>query len=643
MLGFFPAAPISVESNGIAVKALVQELARQSGQPLQATAALAADRLVVRFNQITVSDAMKAIAKVEVGTWSKSGDTVFLEPDAPERRRLDAELRSNLVKGWEAKIQKMEALAGPEDYTAAVAQSIADRYRRQNQDHSVAGFLSREETDVSKPMGRALTRLMRAIGPEELAGNPDGVVEYATNPTSLQLPIGQDGKEILEKLQAEEGIWESGNRVAESKIAGATGLILQLTTHFYRPGGIAFLKAYDASGRIVEEEVTPANLGSPSELAEEEKQEREIQANPHWVEVPNLCTQLYRIRDERIPRGLIPTWWKTDPEFKAAILHPEKVDYLASTFGSMALAMAKDANENLLIPESYAYGRYLTEGSVKDGKFNANALRASLKPERTDFDLPNWFLIRPSISDQERAEVVDTIDPQALGEFSRGVDGSGRIELESVADLMKNSLSAFGVETDLNLIAIVQRNLKDPLQGFGWFNAWMPAIEFYGRLDPDRRKLARDTGIDLASLSPDNWAPVTRKPNLMGQVHINSLKDGGAETIYSDPFVFFASDMSKHGALHISDSEVPSMRAGGDGWGRYYTASEYAAFLKGGELEPTPTTSFRPGQRRTVKLMFDFDGKASLTMEIACDDPTGPSVTHFQDLPKDFQQDFHAN
>jgi hypothetical protein len=641
------AAPlISFESPGISVKELVQFMAAKTGQPLEAGHALEDDRLIVRFHDVPAADAMKALAKVEVGKWVASGSRVYLDKDSDEDRKLTSAEKAKLVAGWAEMIRRFESLMGPADYDVAVANRLSEQYRQRRQRRAEGGlndFIRLEESEYSRPLGRALVRILESVGPEKLADYPEGAVDFASNPTSLQQSIGPDADSILRKYVQEQTLWDKvdARSAGSSDLSGVAGMIFQLSTHAHRPGGVAVLNVYDRQGRIVHDQALPLSLASVDQISKEIKKETEDKTHPELVPVPAICEELYRTRDEPSSRPLIATWWKDDPSFQEAVLHPELVDYDAQILGQQALAMARGCDENLILPEIRTLASFLPEGVVREGKMNAALLRTRLDAARTDFDLPNWYLVRPTSTEREYLAGQGAVDPRALGELSRSIASEGRLDLEPLADVAKDCDAGFGLGAEFGLVTRVHQVLHPDLPGLGWAASETPCLEFYGRLTREQRSLARTQGVSLAALTDYNWWPLVKNHWLLeGALKLKGLEEGGARTIYSDPFVFFGSVDSRRGALRIVDSSEDSLQVGGQGWTRFYDAKGYADSLKGGEKEPSPATSFRVGVRRTVKMLFEFTGRASMTLTLQCDDPSGDPASSYSGLPAEFRERF---
>jgi hypothetical protein len=634
------APTVTIVSPGISVKNLVAEMGRQTGQTLEAGESVADDRLIVRFNQTTPADAMRALAKVEIGKWESDRARIYFERDATELQKMQDAEKAELQQGWERLLEKLEGQMGPAAYDQATARQLGAAYDKLHQrwiNGDVKDFVRLEEAKLSQPMGRALVRLLKAIGPERLADIPDDSVEFSTDPTSLQQSLGDDGKAVLETLIQEQDV-SSNNQGPE--LTDATGLKLELNTHAHKPGAVCDLVVFSRTGKILQEYVYPGNLGSAADIDKEDASDKADAADPHWKQLPPLSAELYRVRDERPPKSLILNWWREQPDFKNAILHPEEVGYDSVILGNQAIAMAEDADENLILPQISTLARFLPEGSIKDDKLNVRALRTRLDRSRTTFDLPGWYIVCPSQTNLEYREGQGEVAAPPLGEFSRAVNASDRIELETLAEAAKGSTAAFGLGGNFQLVVGVHEALHSDLPGRGWLTSPMPNLEFYGRLDETQRQAARTEGLALSALTDYNWAPLISHPYMLSGFSLKGRSDGGTGTIFADPFVFFGTVNAKSGTLRIQDSDSTSLQVAGDGWSHFYDPAGYRKFLKGGERENSPPDSFHKGQRRTVKLIFDFDGKASMTLTLQCDDPVGQTYAHFEDLPADLRAEF---
>ncbi len=647
-----PVRTVTVESPGISVKALVQEIGRQSGQSLEAGPSVASDLLIARIHDVKVSDAMKMLSVVEVGKWSpKNGVTTFSK-DGDEVEKRQAAEKAKLVKGWADKIAQFASRMGPPKYDAQWASSFADRYKelvaRRNAG-DVDDFVRLEEAKYALPAERAMVRLFQLIGPEKLAENPNGFVEYATAANSLQIPLDAGAMEILKDWQSEEAVWGPvsqgkfggkglGRGSAPVDLSQATGLLLQLATHAHSAGGVVTLTAYDRNGVILKQELSPLMVGAGKAMADERLQDQEDLAHPRWVELPTLSYKLYRVRDEQPKAEVVLDWWNHDPEFKRAILNPDKVNYTAEILGRQALAMADERGENLLIPEIPTMARFLPSAAFKDGKMNANALRTALQRSRTPVDLPNWFVVSPLAATQEFLEGQGMVNPHDLGEFVRGVVANSSIQIDSYAELIKDTDGAYGVGGDFGIIETVMRAVEPDLPGLGWLNDSTLQVAFYGTLNESFRDQARTSqGLGISSMSADNWRPLLKNPLMLQGLTVPASVAGGRETIFTDPYVFFDSVNARKGTLKIVDGEGTSVMVERDGYERYIGASEWAEFVKGRSQERSNDTKYRAASRKWIKIMIDFDGKASLKFQLNCDTGYGAPAKTYEGLSQEFR------
>jgi hypothetical protein len=640
---------LSFESPGITVKALVQEIAQRTGLNLDSQG-LENRLVIVRYDHVKPQDALKALSDAEVCTWIKSGEKQILRADPVQAEKLFQSWAAAREKANEKDLAQLESLAGPLRYDQAFLKGQAEALAATNKHPNDVGEFTKAETlSYSLPGGRMLIRALRSITPARLSQLlPGEYYTFAANPNSLQLAL--DGAEnIVAQFREEQSAWMDASgpvlpgrwrRFTIDSPAPAqsdVGLLIDFYGGYRSHLGVAHLRVFDDSGKVVNEFVNPMTVNRPEENAAQEAKEHRINDSKVFAEVPEITEQILRRKGP----------WKVGSQFREVVLHPDKHNLPAMGPGTAILASARAMGVNLTVPlhdgAIFTYPDYwqghklraqLVLGSIVDPKI------ASASQQ------PNWLVTRPESFELWKLSNAP-IAMADLAEFAQYVERERVLSLEAYSSLRALANGFSSGTSNLRqpghswILAFQARALLAAipgLQGAGWVEDNYDPIELYGEIPETARTLARQSPIPISNL-PSETQNALFRTLLKRPLTRTNLPKGGTGTIWTEPTIFFPSAAAQGGTLTIKEENYETYQWKSPetgGWREAYPPKPIPAANADPNMSSeisAPPDRFRAVHGRKIFLIFQWP-TAILKIALTCDDPKGQVVNTFDDLPE---------
>lgn len=212
---------VTFRSTALPATKLVKQLAAVSGLPLDVSAAMERDVVLLKATDVSAKKVMDRLAKALDASWvSRDGKLILSRTAADDQAERDAENR-RLLSDYQRHIKKLSASLDEfpvmDDKEANVLVRDIDvlfqAYRENPEDPSIEA--RGQKIEKRFPVDRALVRLLRSVDLGSVArlGSSPRIV-YSTAPTKMQVPLGSAGIEALSELQSEQAAFVKalGNR-----------------------------------------------------------------------------------------------------------------------------------------------------------------------------------------------------------------------------------------------------------------------------------------------------------------------------------------------------------------------------------------------------------------------------------------------
>ncbi len=181
--GVLAAPPIRLEHRLASVAAIVAELGRATGRDLRVGRELADEFLYVNLGPHPEGELMGWVAKAASAEWIGDGGTVSLGRSPSFVRRQAREDAASLGADLAGRLRPLLA---PDDAVPWTGDHPLVNLRKRTTRPSDDDPWHRNAT----PGGRLLSRVLRALPPDELGGAPPGgTVRFALHPNRLQRPM----------------------------------------------------------------------------------------------------------------------------------------------------------------------------------------------------------------------------------------------------------------------------------------------------------------------------------------------------------------------------------------------------------------------------------------------------------------------
>jgi hypothetical protein len=214
---------------------VLDALGKELGVRMQPGGSVMQDFIIVRFEDVTVEEALKKIADALNATWTQqNGINVLTRTPAQvakeDKDALDAATRQ--IQEWldKRKVEGQVTL----DSSRALIEEVLPLLKTDQNTFNQQQYERQRELESRGPLGRYLTRLLKEIGAASLASGEEGQrIQYVEDPTpkQRQLPMG----EALRLFTVENEIYrEALNRSGALDRVGQEGTMYTMLIHPYQ-------------------------------------------------------------------------------------------------------------------------------------------------------------------------------------------------------------------------------------------------------------------------------------------------------------------------------------------------------------------------------------------------------------------------
>jgi hypothetical protein len=539
-----PAAPIAK---------VLGDLTSAGGVLLRTGTQTKGDILCVRFEDVTVREAMDKIAEALDAEWKDSEGGFLLTRTATAELKAKREEVAARAKMLDTTIKKAVAeVEAKPTLTEADAQQMVEESRRTIENlmrgartggstgvtQSVRGF---RQMGQSQPGGRAIVRLLGEIPAQTLAElRPGTRTVFSTRPTSMQEPMPGGASRIIDKFLEEQRTLEKSGGTGPLGIAtgdirllaqgggnreilqtGRPGKTLLVVTRNEMMEGLQCqLTVYDAqSGEAMTSGFYLLSPEPPAESAQQATNEQPIPisdlskqfaklvgsasgglvgATASFIAIADGGSDVMEFMSPTVGAASKPV--ELTPDWRERILNPDKFEPLSTVPSDIYLGLAKMKQRNLvaafpdgcLIPAA----RRISQGDIRPSEALAKG-RETWKLDIAESD--GWIVIRPAERFTAREQQVDRV---ALAKLLKSLNTNGRLTLDELATY---SLTAEAINP-INGIDFFSMRIVDPATADRQFNSVFQGnrqmLQFYGLLGASQKtSLGAGRPLPLSGLS----------------------------------------------------------------------------------------------------------------------------------------------
>ncbi|MBS1723152.1 MAG: hypothetical protein JSS66_09405 [Armatimonadetes bacterium] len=529
-----PVRPVlDYETTAVPLSKALEELSKQSGTVLKASAQVGREIVVLRFQGSTVDEVKTRIAKAVSGTWSPQADgTELLTADVAKQREEERTALSNRAKRLQEGLANLAELA--KDKPKAKQPKVEGD---QGESEESIGY-------VASAQMKLLSALAQGLRANDLAAIQDGGrVVYSTVPNVMQRPLG--GRNLNDLVA---GVVVEHNKTAGTrnelegidneqleKIRKATELLgiempkpptkitepvakillvierrsfagmddsgLNLTARLFDAKGKVLVSIEHTLGGSFFDSAPVQAVDEPAEGGKEPvKKEPQDPELSKAFERSALTTEFLKATNVMEMGGRK----KPSEELVAALLHPETRDPLSFDVaeGILAVAAAKKWNVAACLPDNAVS----IEGQMMGKDQNLASVFSQLKTNEalTVSDAGGWLEIRPSDPSASRR---NRLDRAALGVFLRSAHSKVIPSLDDIATYASNNPPLTRTPAALGHVVVLCSSIImtvfDPSQ-------W-EVLRLYSTLNASQRaSLKGGSALLFSSLTPLGKASVNQ-------------------------------------------------------------------------------------------------------------------------------------
>lgn len=350
---------ISYTNEGASLKAVLEDLSKDSKVALAADASLYELPLVIHLKDATLKDLMDRIAIVTYSDWTKEKDGYRLKASAQRlQKAYDDAYQARLATYRKALEIRRKAVSEYETFDEKAAdllgQQIEAMLKSQNAEAGIDALVSKS------PGRRLMNRLIASLAPEILAGPAPGErVVLSLRPNRMQRAFPKQTEQILSLYAKEQELWvktvtaaSAGTtqipwRLQESLRAHDPALkpILAIDTVEFT-GSLSFtltmLDRHSIAQSSFRDEMYPTT-DEPQITPSQPR--KDIDKEPIKVEpvVAELGMRLWLHQS-----ATLPEWMPPSSALVERLLHPEKFEPLQLGTGQLLVSIARKQNRQLV-------------------------------------------------------------------------------------------------------------------------------------------------------------------------------------------------------------------------------------------------------------------------------------------------------
>lgn len=652
---------ISLDVRGRSGQEVAQALSGASGITFEASDQAALDRFVIHVDNKPLREVMDRIAEAELGEWIRlSGDRFRLRRSASRVGRAIREQQAEISKRIELQFSTYRNTFDA-NFDVAVAERIARSWEHLKALDDGAGVYTQSSIEKhnnlarTMPVGRAVSRILMSIGPEELAALPlDHPTVYSTIPTALQRPLPLGAAQAIEASGSEQQAWDEVTATRDYMLFEYPGQYPWFKFGQPKVAAISLSRADEASG--IQATIMTAPGSAPGREADGIGMRFELPEYPEEpapAPGPNTRRQVLPLSEVDIsfarPYSLDRNARGTSAPFNrraaALAVDPERTDPLGTFVADGLKAIASLRGENVVaVVDDRTASAFAA--NITDAGLDANVLESvKRRGYQSVTEKDGWILLsesRPDHADELRC------NRGALHTLINAARQAGGVTLDVAAEY---ALSArFFNESPIPvayLTGLLDKHAAETLR-----NHDRGLLRFYGSLSGEQRRAAvplyfsaladsqRTLLLDLV-FEKGRFLSVERREGEAGQ-EANFLRAIGFEPTFS-----LADGLPSSGYFTLTPLSGNGVLArlgygGADGVAyetQWHCRVGDLAWMIANSQSPNGDNRFtvlgmRVADRNTLK--FDFHYTADLRNTISLDTtlPTSPESGSVQALPE---------
>lgn len=624
---------IDLELKAARLPVVIDALAAKTQEKLFCSPQLGRHVVVVKLDSVTPAEARRKIAEAVDAEWQDRNGTLTLLRTAAKERELNAKWRDGQRKTIADGLASLfDQLEKTPKFTPAVAQKLLsdlnaqDVKQKEDAPQVFGDYFKLSIEHARGPGGRAITRVLKLLGPDGISDLPVGRTVMAIAPTRLQRPLPIAAKDVLRQWVDEQRTWtvalegqpnqERGMMMGTdprlSKFGeGEISRLLLIIMKYGPRANVNFdLRGFNTSGELVcRASISTHPTGfTPERL----KKAYEIQAKKGTFTLSPESMEKYSFsRMDYVDTK------KPSPEWIKALSDPVTRDPLSYEHSEVLLALAKERKRNMVadlsedmripsldqpVPPPINLEAYL--------RYNETMLSIEVAEDDRWLIIKPWSQLGPPNLPEDRFAVRKLIQSGLR---------DGYFSIEAMAE------HAVAANEDWNGTSFYLARILLPRSERILQDAPQRALRFYGFLSPMQQKTMREGGsVDFIQLSPASRQALL---NLVTNPS-DSHRDGGLfingqnrsvmleNDLDSEPTEFLAQGLGSGSIAAKIESQEQLMvgTIGGQyvAWTRFIKPENLAAALKSPQGAHTKDDDYWMGSSLNLKVAV----KLSATTEL---------------------------
>lgn len=492
---------VSLECAATRVEQVLKDLEPKTGLNLRCVALFRDTPLVISARDVSARDLLDHIAQSVGGAWrTKDGVEELFQPPEIAKKEREASFAAQLEQVKSAIADTFKEDPGPmsESELEAYYRTLLVLASGLKEDQQNRGLREAYEAQSARsPYGRALSRLVKSIPPEEIVRGGSRIV-FAIKPTPRQRPFGPGASKVLQDLQREQDRWARtlakldpkrdqrpnagmpGNALWQENPPDA-GSTLRLVVGKRIPGTLVFdlVEAVDGSPALGQVRLQRMARSDALKTLYDRMLAPAVEGEP--VPFGPLSREF---ADTVREMGYQGTEFLS-PALQAFLLDPVTRDPLSLAASDCLLELARQRNTPLVAwptEELTVVGGAVNEVTIKQFVAMSQGPTGGLEYKEAG----GWMVARPIDPVTAREEHLDRT---ALRRFARAIKQKGGVRLPDFAELAASSNSPRA-----NQMAVLWLLLHDRMSSSLLGQTQWDTAKLYGSLSENVRRSLEEGG-----------------------------------------------------------------------------------------------------------------------------------------------------
>ncbi|MEZ0324807.1 MAG: hypothetical protein ACAH95_02795 [Fimbriimonas sp.] len=504
---------INLEMRAMTLHRALPTLSQSVGLELLDTPQTANDVLLVKARDVTADELLKKIALALNATWTKEGNSLRLVRTPPQRKAEEREdFRVDVAQIQRAINDTAGTQAKQAPWTKEAAEALASRMARLLKafEPSSRSFQNQlRPIELLTPYGRLMGQVAASLDASELATIPFGIqVVYSTQPNLSQRKMSAKTAACLQQFARHLAMWQ-----AAKEAKGVKPPLVDGVTYFFpglNPEEKALTQAPAKALLLVSRWTPTASFGLELVLADARG---DVLSRSSHILAPNYDSRPWQEEQRGVEKTIELTgddlefskaWFSRPPsdavsaELREKLVQPEIHEPISFVTSPSFFQMAEAKGVNLIAHlTDNEFATALTKTPQTGSKLLSRFVYSGLKVDQSE----GWMVItpgRPLLGRQLGAK------RNVLGAYLRRLGSAQKMSLEEVARFQANLPYA-----PLNMLPFLLTRFISDSEITGQ-PVDQTVLRFYGTLTPEQVNVAKDAGLPLSGLKPEQLAALRK-------------------------------------------------------------------------------------------------------------------------------------